>query len=225
MKNRRKLGLVAASALLFSGGANAVTMGSGVGHVQSFEFGWNETIDGAVIDATVIFTLASFTQATATVAGTAVFNVTVENNSSGAGANRLVSFGIDTVTPDLRRASINDLDGELDWTATLNTNMPGGFGQIDLCIWEGQNCAGGSNGGLLEDDSDTFRLTLRGAFTSAGGITFTEPYIGRFQSVGVGDDSCTLGGPPGGSVPEPGPLALLGVGLAALAMRRRRQAA
>lgn len=215
MKNRRGLGIVAAAALLVSGGANAVVIGSG--GVNSFSFGWSDSIDGATINASVTFSLFSMSD------GSAVFDVTAVNNSSGPGTNRLVAFGIDTITPDLTGASINNLDGSLAWSASLGSNMSGGFGRIDLCVWAGSNCTGGSNSGLREGVTDTFRLTLLGDF-SGGSITFLEPYIGRFQSVGVAGESYTLGRP-GGSVPEPGPLALLGVGLAALALRRRSKAA
>ena len=215
MKNRRKLGLIAASALLFSGAANAVVINSGN---TTFTMGWSDTIDGATINATVTFALQSIN------ANTAVFNVTAVNNSSGPGTNRLVAFGVDTITPELTGASITNNGGTLNWSASLDSNMSGGFNRIDLCVWAGVNCTGGSNSGLREGQTDSMVLTLSGNFADRS-ITFLEPYIGRFQSVGVAGESYTLGRPPGGSVPEPGPLALLGVGLAALAMRRRRQAA
>lgn len=217
MKNRRELGIVAAAALLVSGGANAITIDA-VG--ESFSFGWSDTIDGATINASVRFELISMT------GGSAVFGVRAVNNSSGPGTNRLVSFGIDTITPDLTGASITNPSGTVDWTASIgrSAHMSGGYGRIDLCIWAGSNCTGGGGGGLLEGVTDTFRLTLLGDF-SGGSITFLEPYIGRFQSVGTRSRSVTLASPSGGSVPEPGPVALLGVGLAALALRRRRKAA
>jgi len=224
MKIRRKLGLVAASALLFSGGANAVNIVDSEG--DTFSFGWSDFIDGATINATVTFVLSEFDID----AGSAVFEVTAVNSSSGPGLNRLVAFGIDTITPELDGASITlnnsgvrTIGGNVDWSASLDSNMSGGFRRIDLCVWAGSNCTGGSNSGIGEGVRDVFELTLTGDF-SGGSSTFAEPYIGRFQIVGRAGQSYTLGEPPGGSVPEPGPLALLGVGLAALAMRRRRKA-
>jgi len=212
MDIRRCLGLVAASALLFSGGANAVTISDG--GTESFSFGWSDSIDGATINATVTFTLDTID------ATTAIFDVVAVNSSTGPGTNRLVAFGIDTITPDLTGASITNFGGTLNWSASLDSRMSGGFGRIDLCVWAGVNCTGGSNSGLREGASDAMRLTLLGDF-SGGSITFAEPFIGRFQSVGVAGRSYTLGEAPGGSVPEPGPLALFALGLVGLTLRKR----
>lgn len=181
---------------------------------------YSTTQDGATLSATVKFTLNSLT------ATQAIFGVEVSNNSFGPGTNRLVSFGIDIVSPALNFASANG-----GWDATRNTNFPA-FQTVDLCIWDGSNCSGGGNQGVGEAQKEIFALTLgtAGNFLT-NGVSFTSPYAVKFQSVGTRGSSiefagCIVGTPNCGpnQVPEPASIALVGLGLLGAALARRRKA-
>lgn len=217
MRILKSFGVVATSALLFSGTAGAVTLTAG----QSATISWTGTYASAALNASATFQLTSISSSEA------VLSVAIVNNttSSQPGVNRLTAFGIDNITPDISFAEvIQDLSDDDDWTPSRNVNFPG-FQSIELCLWAGSNCSGGSNYGLIEGESDSFVLRLTGNFGNS--LTF-EGFPSKWQAVGVNGRSFEFGGcvvgECGGSVPEPGPLALFGVGLLGLALRQRRKA-
>jgi len=194
--------------------------------VTTYDF----TADGAHITTTVTYDLTS-------ISGTqAQFDVTIQNTTatSEPGTNRIVSFGVDVVTPTLTGASAtNSLPTAGEWDATVTTNFPG-FQSVDLCSYAGPNCSGGSSEGVAEGQTDTFHLTLLGDFASATpspSVTFQSPFPGKFQAVGTAGrsfevDACTGCEPtpvPDEGLPEPGTLALLALGVLGIYATGRRK--
>jgi hypothetical protein len=170
-------------------------------------------------------------QVTALSGSSMTFKVTVANNTFDLlGSARIVSFGVDVLTPDPTGASISN-DSSLDsenWGVSVNVNFPS-FNTVDLCVWAGSNCSGGGNDGMREGESDIVYVTLTGAnFTN--GITL-KTFPMKFQSVGLFGGSYEIGGtietppppPPSDELPEPTTLGLIGAGLFGLGLVRRRR--
>lgn len=218
--NLKKILRVGVCGLLVSGSAMVAAapvtfdLNPGTSNPSSYTAYFNETHYGVQLVADITFTLTSLSGNTAT------FNVVVDNNTVDAGGSaRLVSFGIDNISPNLYDADANN-----GWDTSRNVNLTGN--NVELCVWDGSNCTGGSNQGVGEGLEETFTLLLKSSSLGSS-ITF-DGFFARFQSIGRTDGSktigeCTSGCTPTNNVPEPSTLALLGLGLFGVAALRRRR--
>jgi hypothetical protein len=174
------------------------------------------------LDGTGTLSVSGFSSNSLTV------TVTLNNDAPtpGQGGDRLTSFGFG-IDPNATGISFNDAaDGGM--IAAVLNNIPS-LNTIEACAYGGNNCSGGSNGGILAGASDTFQIILAGTW----GTSVDIAPIGFKYQTGAGSFEFTAsstGAPPSGlsfGVPEPGTsaLLLLGVGALSLAIKRRRAAA
>jgi hypothetical protein len=140
--------------------------------------------------------------------------VTLNNDAAnlGSGGDRLTSFGFG-IDPNATSVVLqdNDLTGLI---AASLSSIPS-ISTIEVCAYGGNNCAGGSNGGILAGQSDTFTLVLGGTFTSSVNI---DPIGFKYQTAAGSYEFTTT------NVPEPMSLSLLGMGLLGMGLVARKKA-
>lgn len=210
---------LAAAAFVAASSANAVLIGTG--GVNPYTFSWSEAVTGGnVLTGNGSMTVSGFNS------GLLSITITLNNTSAigGQGGERLTgfAFGIDpnaTGTPGFVDANDGGMVAASFASGALAANVQG----VEICAFGGQNCSGGSNGGIFAGGTDTFTVLLLGSWGSSVDIA---PLGVRYQT-GYGSFTFDVpgGGGGGGKLPEPGTLGLLGLGVLGLAAFRRRVAA
>jgi hypothetical protein len=116
----------------------------------------------------------------------------------------LMSLGISstpTATPSLKTS------GSTFTQVDSPGNFPGGFKNINACVYSANNCSGGKiQDGLAAGSSDSFVLALDGTFGSSPSITLSD-FAVKFQT---NEGSYEFGGGSLSETPEPGTLLLFG---------------
>lgn len=217
-------GLTAIVSLAFAAPAwaDAITLDSGdIG--QSFSVNFDGFSNGTAIgglSAAATFTLTSIT------ANSYMFDYSLANTTSGGLDSRVSSFAFD-VDPAITGASST---GAFSYTA-LDSNYPNGIGSVDVCFkGGGSHSCGGNWGGVDAGETGTGTLTL--SFASAPASITLSDFFNRYQSISgagrvtsaSGSGTITSSTSSGGtSVPEPGMVGILGLGLIGIAVARSRR--
>lgn len=184
---------------------------------KSFEQNWFVTPPGGFdLKATATFKVVSFS------ATELELDIWIDNEVDPMFQAAILSFGFG-IDPDAT-AVLSSNGTVFDMTAPgANENFPGGFKNIDICIFAANNCAGGNiNDGLQAGASDHLGLTITSAFGSEPDQMATlAAFPIKFQTQNGSFEFPGGGG--GMEVSEPGSfgIALLGLTLATLFGRRR----
>jgi hypothetical protein len=143
-------------------------------------------------------------------------DVWLYNDSYNDSSARLTAFGFG-IDPDAASVTFSD-DSDGGMVSASLDNIPS-LALIDVCTWGGNNCNGGSNGGLSPGDSDSFQLLLAGNWNLETGVDI-DPIGFKYQTEPNSYEFTTT------SVPEPSTLLLMATSLAGLgfASQRKKQA-
>lgn len=218
-------GLVLGLAISLLGAqAGAATIGTGAGQYgegSSFALSFNGLIEGhdvAGLSAQMTFTVADID----TSANTIVLNYSISNTSSAPiDYSRISAFGFNT-DPNLLRSS--DVTGVFT-REHYERNVPQ-LGTFEFCANQnlGYSCGGGMGVGVRMGETGDGTLTLRFANSIADGAELTDFFV-RYQSVWgsrYGTSGVGIATPP---IPEPGAVALFGLGALLIGLTLRRRSA
>ena len=202
--------------------AQALPIQLSAGQTQNFSFGdiynnFNLLTTGSITVGTITPDLVDVTFT--------VNNLSTRKDGSATTAAdnvRLVAFGFG-INPNVKSVSFTDLAAGGMIKAMLG-NIPS-IKDIEVCAFSGPNCSGGAFGGLDASGTDTFKLTLTSDVIKFGNSIQFDPLGVKYQT-GPGSFEISCSGVAGcvpTSVPEPASIALLGLGLAAFSLSRKRK--
>lgn len=222
LKQAKKLSLALMSAALMSLPAVSQAVVISESTNNPYNFSWSYNTGSSLLTGSGVMTISGFNGSDLTL------TVALTNTSAigGQGGERLVgfAFGID---PDATGATVGFADATdggmiaASWASgALESNVSG----VEVCAFGGQNCSGGSNGGIYAGTSDTFSVILGGEWGSSVDI---NPIGLRYQT-GYGSFTFASSSSSSGNLPEPASASLVGLGLGMLGLgfvRRRKTAA
>lgn len=198
---------------------------------QSFEVTFDGNVERGTVDGLSSWAQFTLTSLSSTEYGTEVeFDIDLSNTSSIDSRTSALGFDIDNATIE----SLAIYPNELFENGHTNGSFPNGFGSIEVCFTDGNNCQGGQNGGLTTGESGQLsaKLTL-----SESVQTFAMSNFGvRYQSISDGEQLSGASGTGRGmpastkparptSIPEPSTatgIFLLGLGFLGGAKKKRQ---
>ena len=152
----------------------------------------NGTNPGVALTASASIKLQDFTSNLLSLA------ITLSNTTAVGFESAILGLGLG-VDPDATGATVN---GTLfnDVKVDPNGSFPGGFKNVDICVYAANNCSGGDiTKGLKSGISETFLLNISGNFGAAPAVTLSnfalkfQTQDGSYQAAGVPEPITVVG--------------------------------